>query len=479
MDLDDDITDLLLIHGAQRKTKSRAPTRIALDPDSPAMGLDNRPRNRQANAHPLTFRRNERLKQLGRDFGGYSRAGIRDGHRDQSILCGRRYDQLALVRDLHGFDCVPDQVQQHLLDLDLVCEHQVHCRIELEPDPDPMVLGPHERQRARLLDELPDAFHAPLALATGDKVAQAPDDLACPLRLLRRLVHCVAQNGRAIVRAVPEQTPRTLHIIGDGRQRLVELVGQRRCHLAHGRQSRYVHELRLQLLQPRLGLLPLGQVANKPGEEAPVAAAHLANGKLHRKGGAILALTDDDAADADDPPLSGAEIPFEIAIVVLAIWRRHYHLDVLAHDLAGRIAEQSFGRGAEGLHHPAFVDDDHRVGHRGENGFQVGFAASGIEAYRPQTLAEPRDARAESREGQRPRHLGDEQGRSRIDEIGELAGAVEMQPDAQRRGKQARPPPAEHSGDQDGWHEKEIEGLAAESGRRQCAQSEGRGHQQQ
>ena len=67
-----------------------------------------------------------------------------------------------------------------------------------------------------------------------------------------------------------------------------------------------MHQLRLQLLQARFGLLPLGQVADEAGEEAPVARAHLADRKLHRKGRAVLALADDDAADADDAPLAGA-----------------------------------------------------------------------------------------------------------------------------------------------------------------------------
>ena len=76
-----------------------------------------------------------------------------------------------------------------------------------------------------------------------------------------------------------------------------------------------MHELGLQLLQPRFGLLPLGQIANEAGEEALVAGLHLADGKLHREGRAVLALADDDAADADDAALAGAQIALEIAVV--------------------------------------------------------------------------------------------------------------------------------------------------------------------
>ena len=135
-----------------------------------------------------------------------------------------------------------------------------------------------------------------------------------------------------------------------------------------------MHELGLQFLQPRFGLLPLGQVADEAGEEAPVAGAHLADRQLHREGRAVLALADDHAADADDAPLAGAQIALEIAVVALAVGRRHQHLDVLADHLVRRVAEQPRSRRAEGLHDPALVDDDHRVRHGVEDRAQMRFA---------------------------------------------------------------------------------------------------------
>ena len=95
-----------------------------------------------------------------------------------------------------------------------------------------------------------------------------------------------------------------------------------------------MHELGLQFLQPRFRPLPLGQVANEAGEETPVGGVHFADRKLHRKGRAVLALADHDAADADDAPLAGAQIAIEIAVVILAVGRWHQHLDVLANDVA-------------------------------------------------------------------------------------------------------------------------------------------------
>ena len=103
-------------------------------------------------------------------------------------------------------------------------------------------------------------------------------------------------------------------------------------------------ELGLQLLQPRLGLLPLGQVADEAGEEALVARSHLADRKLHREGRAVLALADHHAADADDAPLAGAQIALEIAIVRLAVGRGHQHLDVLSRALRSRYSRTAARR---------------------------------------------------------------------------------------------------------------------------------------
>ena len=149
------------------------------------------------------------------------------------------------------------------------------------------------------------------------------------------------------VRAVLKQPARPFHVVRDGRQRLVELVRERRGHFAHRGQSRDVQEFGLQFLQPCLGLLPFGQIANEAGEEALVARSHFADRELHRKGRAVLALADDHAADANDPPLSGPQVAFKIAVMIFAIRRRHQHLDVLADDFRGAVAEQPFRRRTE------------------------------------------------------------------------------------------------------------------------------------
>ena len=142
-------------------------------------------------------------------------------------------------------------------------------------------------------------------------------------------------------------------------------------------------ELGLQLLQPRLGLLTLREVADEPGEEALIARAHLADGEFHRESRAVLALADDDAPDPDDAPLPGSQIALQVAVVILSIGRRHQPFDVRADDFRRRIAEQSFGCRAEGLDDPALVDHDHRIGHGVQDRGEMGLARNRLARSRP------------------------------------------------------------------------------------------------
>ena len=80
-----------------------------------------------------------------------------------------------------------------------------------------------------------------------------------------------------------------------------------------------MHELGLQFLQPRFGLLSFGKIADEPGEEAPTAHVHFADSQLHGEGRAVLAFADHDPSDADDSPLPGAQIAAYIPVVILPI----------------------------------------------------------------------------------------------------------------------------------------------------------------
>ena len=202
-----------------------------------------------------------------------------------------------------------------------------------------------------------------------------------------------------------EQPLATLQVVGDGRERLVDLVRERGGHLAHGGQARQPRKLGLQLLELVLGLLPLSKVADESGEEAPVAGAHLADRELHGEGRAILALTGDDAVDADDALLAGGEVARDIAVMLLAKRTRHQHAHIAADDRVLAIAEQALGGGAEGLHDAVLVDHDGRVRHGVEDRAEPRFAhfkrrgvPAAPDARAAKLLAEPRDEDADDRE---------------------------------------------------------------------------------
>jgi len=76
-----------------------------------------------------------------------------------------------------------------------------------------------------------------------------------------------------------------------------------------------VNELRLQLLQPRLGLLVLGQVAHEAGEIDAAFRLHLADREVHRKGCRVAPLAGHDPAYSDDVPLAGRAVARDIAIM--------------------------------------------------------------------------------------------------------------------------------------------------------------------
>ena len=72
---------------------------------------------------------------------------------------------------------------------------------KFEAHPHAFVLGADQRERARLLDQLLGVFHAPLAFAPGDEIAQPADDLAGAQRLFGGLVHGLAQHAAPFVGA--------------------------------------------------------------------------------------------------------------------------------------------------------------------------------------------------------------------------------------------------------------------------------------
>ena len=120
-------------------------------------------------------------------------AGAGIGHGDLDHVVGRPGtlddDQLAARRLRHRLERVAEQIDQHLLDLDPVDQHQSCARVEIEAQLHALLAGAGEAERAGLLDQLGEAFDALLGFAARDEIAQPPDDLAGAQRLLGGAVH--------------------------------------------------------------------------------------------------------------------------------------------------------------------------------------------------------------------------------------------------------------------------------------------------
>ena len=276
----------------------------------------------------------------------------------------------------HRLHRVAHQVDQHLLDLDAVGDDAVAGRVERESQLQALLARADQSQRRRLLDQLGDALDAPFGLAAQHEVAQAADDLAGADRLLGGAVERGLDLVGVRVGAVDEQPARALHVVADRRERLIELVGERRRHLAHRAQARDVGEFGLHPLEARLGALLLGEVAHETGEIAALAPLRLADREMHREGRTVGALAGDDAADADDARLAVGAIAGEIGIVAAAVGLRHQDAHVLADRLFLGDAEHPLGGAAEELDGSDRVDDDHRVGDGLEDRAQVFLAAA-------------------------------------------------------------------------------------------------------
>ena len=99
-----------------------------------------------------------------------------------------------------------------------------------------------------------------------------------------------------------------------------------------------------------------GNVADQSDEQAAVVAFDFGDREVHRENVAIAAAALDLAADADDMRGLFGLVAGQVAVVLVPVRLRHQHLDILADDLGGTVAEDFFGGLVEGLDEAAFVD---------------------------------------------------------------------------------------------------------------------------
>lgn len=212
------------------------------------------------------------------------------------------------------------------------------------------LIGIHRHHRlahaadARVLqDAVDEAVHAPRPLTQQTQVL-----FAFGVELFR-LVGADPVGERA------DRAQRCLQIMGDDVGKILQLLV---CALQFANQERLAF----------FRLLAEADVVHQAGEHAAAVHLHFAHRQLDREGGAVLALRDHLAAEADDALLASGQIVREIAVVLFMVGGRHELGDVFAQHFVPRIAEQALGGGIEGVDGAAFVDGNDGVHRRLHDG---------------------------------------------------------------------------------------------------------------
>src|SRR5262249_53921678 len=105
----------------------------------------------------------------------------------------------------------------------------------------------------------------------------------------------------------------------------------------------------------------IADVVQNAGELPLTADRHLADGKVERKGRSVATTAGHFTADPDNVRRPARQIPRDVAVVLVVVWRRHEDADIAAHHLRSWIAEQTLRSAVEGLNVSVAVDHDDAV----------------------------------------------------------------------------------------------------------------------
>src|SRR5712672_820555 len=78
----------------------------------------------------------------------------------------------------HRLQRIAKQIDQNLLDLNPIHQHQVAPSVEIEAELDPLLASARETERPGLFNQLRQAFDAFFAFPPRNKIAKPPNDLA-------------------------------------------------------------------------------------------------------------------------------------------------------------------------------------------------------------------------------------------------------------------------------------------------------------
>src|SRR6516162_5206917 len=140
----------------QIKAEDPADTNATRHSQAAAVRLDDRAADREPHPHAVRFGGYERLEDRVRHLGGYPWPRIGHGDLDGAVAfaAGLDDDQSPLgACRFHRVHCVPQQVQQHLLDLDPVSHNRRQARIDPCFDLDLLLHCLHVHQAQSSVDQ--------------------------------------------------------------------------------------------------------------------------------------------------------------------------------------------------------------------------------------------------------------------------------------------------------------------------------------
>ena len=260
---------------------------------------------------------------------------------------------------LEGLECVHQQVERDLLQLDPVAEHAWPIGRRLDDE------GNAARQDVALqhLDDLVDAVvevdRCVLGRILPQERAQAPHHLGGALVVRHDVGECGAQL-REVGHGRGDQARGGLCVGHDGRERLVDFVRQGPGQRRQRRHAPDVRELVAQLPRLLLRPAPLGDVAHDGEDLVDVAAddARFEEADFARDRERVL----------ERGGVVGAHRPIEAEQKTVGHLRRQHLLHVLAEEVFRRRGETLAILGVKVEEHATGAQDEDPVGQRAEDG---------------------------------------------------------------------------------------------------------------
>src|SRR5262245_28151936 len=319
--------------------------RGAVDGNLPVVRLDDPLRGGKAEARAARFGREEGSEDLLADLRRNTWTSVDERNLAARIDGVDRYSNSSFP--LHGMRAVDQEIVEHDLQHLGIGGHGWRGSLDVHLDiPKRWVAAQEIRCDG---DERHDVDWRPARLRRPRKEQEVLHHLVERIDAVDDLLH--DRRARGVLRhAAAEDLDRA----ADAGQRVLHLVCDNGSHLPQSRQGSLLAHF---LFHADTG----AEIVKDAGELSRAANRELADGEMQGKRRAVLAHPRDLATDSDNLGPACCEIPREIGVVLLAVRRRHQHVDVVAEDVGLCVPEQPLGGRIEPLDAAVFVDHDDAV----------------------------------------------------------------------------------------------------------------------